>query len=56
MNYYNFDFQPTSVIAHAVGAYSFVWVVPDVAGRYVVEVGLAPAQLSAYDAAWLVVS
>jgi hypothetical protein len=27
--------------------------VPDVAGTYVVEVGLVPAQLTAYDAAWL---
>jgi hypothetical protein len=42
----------------AVGAgevkdYGFSWVVPNIAGTYFVEVGLAPAQLTAYDAAWL---
>jgi hypothetical protein len=55
-NYGYFDFQPISVSANTVGECSFVWVVPDVAGRYVVEVGLAPAQLTAYDAAWLKVN
>jgi hypothetical protein len=55
-NYYYFDSQPVSVSASAVGEYSFVWVVPDVAGTYVVEVGLAPAQLTAYDTAWLKVN
>jgi hypothetical protein len=33
--------------------YSFSWVVPDVSGTYMVEVGLVPAQLTAYDVAWL---
>ena len=33
--------------------YSFSWVVPDSAGTYVVEVGLVPTQLTAYDAVWL---
>jgi len=52
-NYYYYDFQPVSVTANAVGDYSFTWSVPNLAGRYVVEVGLVPAQLTAYDAAWL---
>jgi hypothetical protein len=34
-------------------AWGFSWVVPDVAGTYVAEVGLVPAQLTAYDAAWI---
>jgi hypothetical protein len=55
-NYGYFDVQPINVAAGAVGEYSFVWVVPNVAGRYVVEVGLVPAQLTAYDAAWLKVN
>jgi hypothetical protein len=48
-----FDSLSISVSADAVREYSFVWVVPNVAGRYVVEAGLVPAQLTAYDAAWL---
>jgi hypothetical protein len=48
-----FDSLPITVSADAVREYCFVWVVPNVAGRYVVEAGLAPAQLTAYDAAWL---
>jgi hypothetical protein len=42
--------------ADEVEDYSFSWVVPDVAGTYMVEVDLVPARLSAYDAAWLVVA
>lgn len=48
-----------SAIVVAVGRvkdFSFSWVVPEVVGTYVVEVGLVPAQLTAYDAAWLNVS
>ena len=52
-NYGYFDVQPVNVPAGAVAEYSFVWVAPDVAGTYVVAVGLAPAQLTAYDAAWI---
>jgi hypothetical protein len=54
-NYGYFDVQPVNVAAGAVGEYSFVWVAPDVAGTYVVAVGLAPTQLTAYDAACIVV-
>jgi predicted esterase len=52
-NYGYFDIQPISVPADSIGEYSFEWVVPNVAGTYVVEVGLTPAQLTAYDAAWV---
>ena len=52
-NYGYFNVQPISVAAGAVGEYSFDWVVPNVAGTYVVEVGLAPSLLTAYDTAWL---
>jgi hypothetical protein len=55
-NYYYFDLQPISVSADAIREYSFVWVVPDAAGTYMVEVGLAPAELTAYDTAWLKVN
>jgi subtilisin family serine protease len=51
--YYFYDFQPVAVAAGEVQDYSFSWVVPDIAGRYVVETGLVPPQLTAYDAAWL---
>jgi subtilisin family serine protease len=51
--YYYFDFQNASVAADFVGEYSFSWSIPDVAGTYVVEVSLVPAQLTAYDAMWL---
>lgn len=54
--YYYYDFQPLAVAADEIKDFSFSWVVPDVAGRYVVEVGLVPAQLMAYDAAWLEVT
>jgi pimeloyl-ACP methyl ester carboxylesterase len=52
-NYGYFDVQPISVPAGTVGEFSFVWVVPDAAGTYVAEVGLAPPQLTSYDEAWL---
>jgi hypothetical protein len=52
-NYGYFDVQPISVSAGAVGEYTFDWVVPDVAGTYVVEVELAPSLLTAYDTVWL---
>jgi predicted esterase len=52
-NYGYFDVQPISVPAGSVGEYTFEWVVPNVAGKYVAEVDVVPAQLSAYDAAWL---
>jgi subtilase family serine protease len=52
-NYYYFDFQTINVTANTVGQYSFAWSIPNVAGTYVVEVGLVPAQLTAYDTAWL---
>ena len=55
-NYYYCDFQSVNVTADAVGDYSFAWIVPNVAGRYVVEVGLVPSRLTAYDACWLGVS
>lgn len=51
--YYHYDFQPVAVAAGGVKDYGFSWVVPDVAGTYVVEVGLVPAQLTAYDTVWL---
>jgi hypothetical protein len=51
--FYYYDFQPVAVAADGVRDYGFGWVVPDVAGTYMVEVGLVPAQLTAYDAAWL---
>jgi hypothetical protein len=54
--YYYYDFQSIAVAADVVRDYSFSWVVPDVSGTYMVEVGLAPAQLTAYDAAWLEVA
>ena len=54
-NYYYYCVQPVNVTADAVGEYSFTWNVPQVAGSYVVEVGLVPAQLNAYDSTWLVV-
>jgi len=52
-DYWYFDFDRVSVAADVVGAISFGWRVPDVAGTYIVEVSLVPPQLTAYDAAWL---
>jgi hypothetical protein len=54
-NYFYYDFQAINVTANTVGAYSFTWSIPNVSGPYVVEVGLVPAQLTAYDSAWLMV-
>jgi hypothetical protein len=51
--YCSYDFSQISVGANAVEEYSFVWVVPDVAGTYVAEVSLVPPQLTAYDVGWL---
>jgi subtilisin family serine protease len=51
--YYVFNTQEIAVPDDSAKEYSFGWVVPDAAGTYVVEVGLIPAQLTAYDAAWL---
>lgn len=51
-----YDFQLITVSADTVGEFSFNWIVPDAAGTYVVEVGLVPAQLTAYDAGMLNVS
>ncbi len=48
-SYYYFDFQSVNVTADTVGEYSFAWNMPNVVGTYVVEVGLMPAQLTAYD-------
>jgi hypothetical protein len=42
--------------ANAVREFSFVWVVPDVVGTYVIEVGFVPVQLTAADVAWLKVT
>jgi pimeloyl-ACP methyl ester carboxylesterase len=55
-NYGYFEVQPMSVVAGAVEEYSFSWVVPNVAGKYVVEVELAPSMLTAFDTAWLKVN
>jgi subtilisin family serine protease len=51
--YYYFDLQRINVAADAVGDYIFDWNVPNGAGTYVVEVGLIPPRLTAYDAVWL---
>jgi hypothetical protein len=51
--YYYYDFQSINVTANSVAEYSFTWTPPNAAGTYVVEVSLIPAQLTAYDAAWL---
>jgi len=51
-----YDMQPISVAADEVREYSFGWAAPNMAGTYVVEVGLAPGRLTAYDATWLVVA
>jgi subtilisin family serine protease len=54
--YYVFDTQNIAVEADSVEEYSFSWIVPDAAGTYVVEVGLIPPTLTAYDAVWLEVN
>jgi subtilisin family serine protease len=53
MGYYYFDTQNATVAANSVGEYSFTWSIPNMVGTYVVEAGLIPAQLTAYDAVWL---
>lgn len=54
--YYHHNFQPITVVADEIKDYSSSWAVPKITGTYVVEVGLMPAQLTAYDAAWLKVT
>lgn len=54
--YYLYDFQPIDVATDSVKDYSFNWNIPDVAGKYVPEVGLVPAQVTAYDVLWLKVN
>jgi hypothetical protein len=51
--YYKYDFQPVSVRANEIKEISFSWVIPDIAGNYMVEVSLVPAQLTAYDTSWI---
>jgi hypothetical protein len=55
-NYNYFDFQTINLTANAVNEYSFTWNIPNVAGTYVVSISLVPAQLTAYDEAWLKVA
>jgi hypothetical protein len=50
------DFQRINVTVDAINEYNLAWVVPDVAGTYVVDVGLVPAQLTAVDVAWVKVT
>ena len=52
-SYGYFDVQPINVPANTVREYTFSWTVPLASGTYVVEVGLSPAQLTAYDTVWL---
>ena len=52
-NYYYFDFQTVNMTTDTVNEYSFTSSTPNVAGTYVMEVSLVPAQLTAYDAKWL---
>jgi hypothetical protein len=47
-----FDFDRIRAGA-GLSEYGFDWTVPGAGGTYVVEVSLVPAQLTAYDAAWL---
>jgi hypothetical protein len=51
--YSYYDFQPMKVAANTIGEFGFTWVFPNVAGKYVVEAGLAPSLLTAYDTVWL---
>jgi hypothetical protein len=51
--YCYFDSQSINVTANSVQEYSFTWNTPNAAGTYVIEVSLIPAQLTAYDAMWL---
>jgi len=51
--YEYFDFQTVSVAAVSVGEYRFNWIIPNVAGSYVMETDLIPPQLAAYDSQWV---
>lgn len=55
-SYSHYEFQPIAVAADEVKPFTFSWTVPDAHGTYVVEVGLVPTQLTAYDTLWLDVS
>jgi hypothetical protein len=55
-DYSFYGFQSINVPASGVDEYSFSWRIPETAGTYIVEVGLAPSQLTAYDTVWLNVS
>jgi hypothetical protein len=55
-SYYLYDFQPIELEANEVKDYSFSWIAPESAGTYIIEVGLVPAQLTAYDSMWLEVN
>ncbi len=48
-----YDFQPINVTANSVGEYSFTWNTPNIPGTYVVETGIAPSSLTAYDVKWV---
>jgi peptidoglycan/xylan/chitin deacetylase (PgdA/CDA1 family) len=52
-NYGYLDVQPISVKAGTVGQYSFTWIVPNISGKYVIEIELTHTILTAYDTAWL---
>ena len=52
-NYYYYETQTVNVAANTVEEYKFNWSIPYVAGTYVLEVGLVPAQLKAYDSRWI---
>jgi len=54
--YNQYDFQPVAVGANEIKDYSFSWTMPDVAGTYMVEVNLVPAQLTTYDTSWIKVT
>jgi phenolic acid decarboxylase len=54
--YYFYDFQPINLTRGENGECTFDWTVPNVAGTYIVETGLTPTLLTAYDATWLQVS
>jgi len=51
-----FDFQTINMTADTVSEYSFNWNIPSTSGLYVVEVGLVPTQLTAFDSTWLKVT
>jgi subtilisin family serine protease len=51
-NYYYFDSRNINVTDSA-SEFTFDWNIPALAGTYVVEVGLVPSQLTAYDVVWV---